>query len=67
MVRKIDVGMNVTVDVSGLTKNGAPLGVATTAGTIMAFGHEGVTVQLDTTVAGVNVVTVPPDRVTAAE
>ena len=66
MMPDLQVGMNVTVDLSGFTKNGVSLGRASTAGTIVAMGYEGITVQLHATVEGVSVVTVPFERVAVA-
>jgi len=64
---RLHVGMAVVVDIAGYTKDGVALGEVPASGTIVALGYEGVTVQLDATLAGVNVLTVPPDRVLIAQ
>ncbi len=61
------IGMRVMVDMAGFSKDGVSMGTgASMGGTITAIGPQGITVQLFGTVAGVNVVTVDPSRVTAA-
>ena len=66
-MQRLQVGMTVIVDITGYSKAGVALGKARASGTIVALGHEGVTVQLDATFAGVNVLTTPHERVLLAQ
>ena len=60
---QLPVGTTVIVDVSGCTKDGIPFGNTPVAGTVVAVSREGVTVQLQTDLVGVNVLTLPVERV----
>lgn len=64
------IGQRVQVDISGLQAPGISIGGGVSAaGTIIELNpaQRAITVRLDVAFAGQNVVTVPPERVTAVE